>query len=370
MAAVLPPAELDPEHLGAWAEPHVGEARHGEFHVIAEGMGADALLGECGEGCVELGREGGGAVVGGDEGAGLSVLLRGIEGARGQVFDVDHVGVGVPVDIPGAGEIDADGFGPAVEAGIGALAGIDGVAGRERLKDVEGAFIAEGPRDEGQQSEEGAEHGPAQHGDGAPAFVSIEDDGGAEGEAEESAVGAEEGGVAPRGGHGERPGPARRLKKAIECIEGEGGGEEFQCFGERNGGEVGGEGAEGGEPEGAPAGAVIHDAAGAPDATRERGDEEAGGEVDGDLRVHHSVVVLDAEEAEAEDEEEGIAGKTDECWVNVGAAGHSVDAVEHPVLRDVSVDEGVAIDFGVGVDEPEAEDGSGGEGEREEEPFF
>jgi len=52
MAVELPPAELDPKCLGAGAEPHVGEARQGEFHIIAYGMGADALGGEGGEGPV------------------------------------------------------------------------------------------------------------------------------------------------------------------------------------------------------------------------------------------------------------------------------------------------------------------------------
>ena len=156
MAAELPPAELDPERLGARAEPHVGEARQGELNVIAKRMGADALGGEGSEARVEFWRERGGAVVGGDEVLGLLELPGRIEGARGQVFDVDDVRVSVPIHVRGAGEIDADGFGPAIEARVGALTGIGGVTGREGLEDVKGAVVAEGPRDEGQDGDEGA----------------------------------------------------------------------------------------------------------------------------------------------------------------------------------------------------------------------
>ena len=101
-----------------------------------------------------------------------------------------------------------------------------------------------------------------------------------------------------------------------------------------------------------------------------RGDEETGGEVDGDLGEHDRVVVLHAEEAEAEDEKKRIAGEADEGGVDVRSVAQAIDAVEHPVLRDVAVDEGVAFDFGVRVDEPEAQGGSGGEGQREEPPLF
>ena len=82
------------------------------------------------------------------------------------------------------------------------------------------------------------------------------------------------------------------------------------------------------------------------------------------------MVALHAEEVEAEDEEERIAGEAYQGGFDVGAAGHAVDAMEHPVLRDVAVDEGVAFDLGVGVDEPEAQGGTGSEGEDKEPPFF
>ena len=94
--------------------------------------------------------------------------------------------------------------------------------------------------------------------------MAIKDDGRAESDGKKGAVGAKEGGVAPRGGYGERPGPAWRLKKAIKGVEGEGGGEELQGFRQGDGGVIGSERAESGEPEGPPAGA------GAPDAARER----------------------------------------------------------------------------------------------------
>ena len=78
--------------------------------------------------------------------------------------------------------------------------------------------------------------------------------------------------------------------------------------------------------------------------------------------------MLDAEEAEAKDEEERIAGQADEGGDDVSGDGSAVDAVEHPVFGDVAVDEGVAFDFRVSVDEPQAQSGSGGEGERDEPP--
>jgi len=46
---------LDPERLGAGAEPHVGEAREREFHRNSGRDGADAARGKGGEGRVERG---------------------------------------------------------------------------------------------------------------------------------------------------------------------------------------------------------------------------------------------------------------------------------------------------------------------------
>ena len=170
MAVVLPPAQLDPEHLGARAERHVGEARQGELHVIAEGMVVDALGSEGGEASVDLRRDGRVPVVVVDEGAGCDGLLRRVEGAGGKIRDVDDVVVGVPVDVPGTGEIDTDGFGPALEAGVDVFAGVDGIARGERLEDMEGAGVAKGPRDEGEDGEEAADESPAEHAWGAPAL--------------------------------------------------------------------------------------------------------------------------------------------------------------------------------------------------------
>src|SRR6185312_17324398 len=107
---------------------------------------------------------------------------------------------------------------------------------------------------------------------------------------------------------------------ADERIKGERDGEELQRLGKGNGGVVCREGAERGKPERPPGGFPVPDAAG------EGCDEQARTEIDAGLRVHHGVVMLHAEELEAEHEEKRIAGESDERGLEASAERGSVDA--------------------------------------------
>ena len=182
--------------------------------------------------------------------------------------------------------------------------------------------------------------------------------GGDYGGGEQALFGAEEDGVAEGGG--DDPEPAVDVGSggapAFECVEGQGDAEEGEGFGEGGGGVVGGEGAEGGEPEDGHGGAVVR-----------RGGRRgrrvlAAEQVYGGLDVHDGVVMLHAEEAEADGEEDGVAGEADDGGAGrwTGSAGaevaEAVDAVLQPVFGDVAVDECVAGDARDVVDVPETED--------------
>ncbi len=390
VVAGAPPLEGDGEHVGAGAQGHVEEAGGGESEVVADGAGMDALGGEGGEGFVELR---GGAVVqvvGGEEGGGLGVLRLGVEGAVGERGDVEVGAVVVPVDGLGGGEIDGPGAVPALKPGGIALAGVGGETGGEGFEDVHGVEVADGPGDEGEDGEEGEGGGdfggvskprsqkrdlghPAlcRYGSSAQVVDGREDGGG-----EEALLGAEKDRVGEGGGEGVEPGVEGAAGKgeggvpALEREEGQGDGEEGKGFGEGRGGVVGGEGTEGGEPEGCGAGARAEEAGG------EAAEKDAGGEVNEDLEEDDGVVALlavavEAEEAEAGGEEEGVAGEADEGgadWLQQGrsvAVGDAVDAVAKEVVGDVAVEEGVALDVGVAVEEEETEEEAGDEGEDE-----
>ena len=60
----------------------------------------------------------------------------------------------VPVDLVGAGEVEAPGFDPVLKAEVGVFAGVGGVAGGEGLEGVEGGGVAGGPGDEGKDGED------------------------------------------------------------------------------------------------------------------------------------------------------------------------------------------------------------------------
>ncbi len=129
MLVEAPPVGVDVEGFGAGSEPHIRDAEDGNLDVLAEGMGGDAVAGELLEFGIEGGGEGVVDVVAAKDCAGLSILLRRIEGSGGEVGDVDGVLAGLPVDVAGGDELDGPGAEPAVEAVGYELAGVVDAAG-------------------------------------------------------------------------------------------------------------------------------------------------------------------------------------------------------------------------------------------------
>ena len=97
-----------------------------------------------------------------EQGFGGGVLGGGVEGAGGEVGDLEVVPVIGPVGGLGGGVLDGEGAVPALEAEGDALAGVVGVAGGERLEEVEGALVAEGPGEKWEEGEEGDDEGRGQ----------------------------------------------------------------------------------------------------------------------------------------------------------------------------------------------------------------
>ena len=81
----------------------------------------------------------------------MLVLHRAVEGARWKLCDVDYVAINVPIDLPGARQIDANGFGPAIEAPRNELICVAGIARRQRLKMMQGTKITNRPGNERRQ---------------------------------------------------------------------------------------------------------------------------------------------------------------------------------------------------------------------------
>ena len=82
-------------------------------------------------------------------------------------------------------------------------------------------------------------------------------------------------------------------------------------------------------------------------------------EVDQGLQVQHGLIVGYAEEGKTEGQKCRVAGQAHQGGLDGGHAGWvahgmAVDAVGEPVGGNVSVDERVALDLRVGVDEPQA----------------
>ncbi len=155
--ACLPPLERDGEHVDAGTEDHIEQAGYGEGEVVAERVGVDALLGEGGEGGVDLGGGLEALVIEVEESVGAGVLVVGVEGAGGQIAGFDGGVVVVPVDLFGGGEVDGPGAVPAVEAVGDGFAGIGGGARGEGLEDVEGSPVSQRPGCEGEDDAEDGE---------------------------------------------------------------------------------------------------------------------------------------------------------------------------------------------------------------------
>ena len=145
--------------------------------------------------------------------------------------------------------------------------------------------------------------------------------------------------------------------------------EDGEGFGQRGGDVIGGEGAERRQQQRDPAGAWPADL------RRQAGNEQAGAEVDERLQVQHGVIVCHAEDSKAEGQKCRVAGQAHQCGLNGGQArcvahGVAVDAVGEPVGGNVSVEQRIALDLRVGVNQPQAQSGSGCEHKQGEQPWL
>ncbi len=78
------------------------------------------------------------------------------------------------------------------------------------------------------------------------------------------------------------------------------------------------------------------------------------------LQVKNNLVVLQSKQREANRKEAGISGQADEGWVYGDQAPRMdgrapIDTMGQPIPADVRVEEGVALDLGEGVNEPQAQ---------------
>ena len=111
-------------------------------------MCADTLLSERGKAGVDLRRDYVAGVVLRDQ-VQCFVLVP-VESSRGEGVDVDVVAGDIPIDFVGGGEVGHPGFRPALETGGCGFTGVGGRTRSQRLKDMEGVPVTEGPYSEWQ----------------------------------------------------------------------------------------------------------------------------------------------------------------------------------------------------------------------------
>src|SRR5579884_974864 len=261
--------------------------------------------------------------------------------------------VGVPVNFPGAGKVYADGLGPAIEAWEGGFAGVICVSRSERLKNAKSMPVADGPGNKWQDGEHCADGRHAQHQPGTPKLCSIKDKGGTESDREECSVGAKQRGITEGKGEQEKPSPLRIFEQPHKAEQRQGNTEQLKGLSEWSGGVVCRKGAECSHPEGGPSGTTRSHFRSGPC------NQQTTGEVNRNLGIHDGVVMLHSKETEAEHQEEWISGQADQCWTNALCPRQAVDAMLHPVFGDVAVNQRVSLDFGIGMNEPEPENGPG-----------
>jgi len=367
---VLPPADVDGEVFDAGTEGHVEDASDGQAELGAPGVVGLADLGEGFKAGVDGRGERVGSVVVREELRGLGTLLGRVEGPVGQAGDVEVVVVAGPVDLVGAGEVEAPSAGPVFPAGVDGFSGVGSGARGEGLEDMEDGPVASSPEGEWGDGEQGAEDGAAQRGAQGDGWAAGEDECGPESDGDQCPVGAGEGGEGDGGGEEKQPGPGVwvglggsagglfcGVEVLLESPEGDHDGGDGYGFGEPGDGVDGGEGAEGGDPEGIPGGA---EADGAADEVCE---EEAGDELEGDLNGEDRGVVGDAEEGVAGGEEEWVAGEAEEGGVeNSAGQGGGELVMEEEIFRHVAVDLCIDVGRGEGVAHPEAENEATKEG--------
>ena len=150
----MPPARVGRQFLRSWAKPHVRDAKQGQFDVVAQWMGMDAVVGELRETCVQWGVDGLGLIVVGDELESLLALLRRIEGAIGQRIGIDVVAGNDPIGVFGRGKVGDPCLDPAIESHGDEFSGLIGVARGERLELMHRSQVAKCPWNERGEGDE------------------------------------------------------------------------------------------------------------------------------------------------------------------------------------------------------------------------
>ena len=266
----------------------------------------------------------------------------------------------VPIDVRSRGEVDDPGLHPALETRRGELPWIGGVARGQRLEDMEGAQVARGPEHEGNDrqhaSAENVSPGTraSQGRQSCKAAIRENDDGQKARNRQQRAIRPQQCGIAPAHRQQQTRGPSgtrlratqeRRRPSAIQKIESvslSGAATKFAVKGHkaaRYSAHI---------PARCPAMArVVH--ATTNDDTRSMAT----------CRVQHSAVMVHAEDAKARGQKERIAGKTDERRLHRGARRGelraAIDAVQQPILGDVSIGKSVAVHLRKMPQKPEAQ---------------
>jgi len=362
-----PPVEIDIQIFNAGAEPHVGYAAEWEPGVITQRVGGDAFLSEGGKARIHIRHDIPGAVadvvIVGQIG-GLSILSRRIESAAGQFREIEGAARDRPIDLISGNEVEAPGFDPSLPSGVGFLAGIVGVTGREGLKSVKDSPVAGGPGGKGCESQQGAHERHAKELFGLDARAwQTEHHGRREGHGGQCAIRPQQGGEGDREGEAEGISPAGPVVEAGHGPERQRQQEESGGFSERSGRIGGCERTERGEPEGCQRGAGTEGRRG--NAANELSEEQASGKFERDLHATGGEVVLHAKEPEAGEEKERVAGQPDQGGREIAAGCvQGVAAMEQQGFGEAAVDEGISIHLKEVFEHAEAEGQAGGKGQR------
>ena len=242
MLGVLPPAQLYVQRLHPRAQPHVRQAQERQADVIPDGMGTDPLGSQSGEAGIEFGRQRSGAVVLLQEALRLAILTGVVKGARGQTAGIDAVAVPVPVDLAGRGKVGSQAPDPADKAGKGKLSRVVSVARRQRLKDMERAFVAQRPGGKGKQRKQRAKHGEAQSSDPTQGAAAIDNERDPQHHGQQRTIGTKQRSIAPGKDEQGRPDQAGLLQHPRQRAKTQRDAEDGEGFGQRRGGIKRGEG--------------------------------------------------------------------------------------------------------------------------------
>src|ERR1700733_4753675 len=115
-------------------------------------MSADSLGGKRGKAGIDLGRKYMAVVVLRNQ---IECFVRvSFQGPRGQSVDIDIVSGHVPIDFVSRGKVSHPCFRPALESECFLFARVGSGTGRQWLKYVEGAPVAQGPSDKRQERDQ------------------------------------------------------------------------------------------------------------------------------------------------------------------------------------------------------------------------